>query len=127
MNSERLAYASSPFSITLSGENSTTITFTWNTLGFAKGNYTISAYAAQVPSETDTADNTKIDGLVLVTIAGDVNGDRTCDMADISMMIDAFMTTPGDTNWNPNCDVNDDDSVDMADISIAIDHFMEAW
>jgi hypothetical protein len=111
----------------LTPDSNTTLTLTWDTTAFAKGNYTISAYATPVPSETDTIDNTFIDGSVLVTIAGDANGDRTCDMADISMMIDAFMTTPGNAKWDPNCDVNDDDSVDMADISIAIDHFMEAW
>jgi hypothetical protein len=43
--------------VTLSSGNSTTITFTWNTTGFAKGNYTISVYAEPVPGETDTADN----------------------------------------------------------------------
>ena len=31
-----------------------TITFTWNTTGFAKSNYTISAYASPVPCETNT-------------------------------------------------------------------------
>jgi hypothetical protein len=111
----------------LASGSSTTLTLAWDTTAFAKGNYTISAYATPVPSETDTTDNNFIDGLVLVTIAGDVNGDRTCDMADISMMIDAFMTAPGDKNWNPNCDVNNDNSVDMADISIAIDNFMKSW
>jgi hypothetical protein len=41
------------------------------------------------------------------------------------MMIDAFMTTPGNSRWDPNCDVNNDKSVDMLDISIAIDNFMK--
>jgi len=56
----------------------------------------------------------------------DVNYDGSVDMADISMMIDAFMTEPTSPNWNSNCDVNNDLSVDMADISIAIDNFMKA-
>jgi len=60
---------------TLTRGSSTTITFTWSTTGFAKGNYTISAYAAPVLGETDTADNTLIGGWVLVTAPGDVNGD----------------------------------------------------
>jgi len=53
--------------ITLTSGNSTTITFTWNTTGFAKGKYTISAYAWPVPGETDTEDNTLPDGYVFVT------------------------------------------------------------
>lgn len=52
--------------VTLASGNSTTITFTWNTNGFAKGNYTITAYAEPVPSETDTADNTYVDGTVKI-------------------------------------------------------------
>ena len=54
----------------------------------------------------------------------DVNGDGSVDMADISLMIDWFMTSP--PTWNPNCDVNGDLSIDMADISIAVDHFMQS-
>jgi hypothetical protein len=55
----------------------------------------------------------------------DVNGDGSIDMADISLLIEAFMTSPGEHNWNPLCDINNDRSVDMADISAAIDHFMQ--
>lgn len=55
----------------------------------------------------------------------DVNKDGKVDMADISILIDCFMTTPNSPNWNPNADVNKDNIVDMADISIAIDEFMK--
>jgi len=34
--------------------------FTWNTTSFAKGNYTIDAYAPPVPNEMDTTDNTSL-------------------------------------------------------------------
>jgi nitrous oxidase accessory protein NosD len=53
--------------ITLTSGNPTTITFTWDTTGFAKGNYTISAYAWPVPGETDTTDNTYVDGTIQIT------------------------------------------------------------
>jgi hypothetical protein len=110
--------------VTLTSGNFTTLTFTWNTSGFANGNYTLSAYAWPVPGETDTADNNYTYGVILVTIPGEVNGDGSVDMADISLMIDWFMTAP--PTWNPNCDVNNDNSIDMADISIAIDNFMQS-
>jgi hypothetical protein len=38
--------------------NHTTVTFYWNTTGFALGNYYISAYAEPVSGEEDTTDNT---------------------------------------------------------------------
>jgi hypothetical protein len=111
--------------VTLTSGNSTTITFTWNTTGFAKGNYTINAYASPVPDETDTTDNTKIDGTVFVTIAGDVTGEGLCDMQDISILVDKFLAEPKDPRWDVNCDVNDDHIIDMADISIAVDNFLK--
>lgn len=52
--------------VTLLSGNSSTVTFTWDTAGFALGNYTISAVADAVPGETDTADNTYIDGTVKI-------------------------------------------------------------
>jgi len=42
----------------------TTLTFNWNTTNVTLGNYTIKAVASAVPGETDTADNTYIDGSV---------------------------------------------------------------
>ena len=111
--------------IVLPSATSTTRTFTWDTTGFAKGNYTISAYASPVPSETNTGNNNLINGDITITVAGDANGDHSCDMADISLIIDWFMKGP--PNWNPNCDVNNDLTIDMLDISIAIDNFMKSW
>jgi len=44
----------------------TTLTFTWNTTGMAEGAYIIKAVADIVPGETNTANNTYIDGIVTV-------------------------------------------------------------
>jgi outer membrane protein assembly factor BamB len=54
--------------ITLESGTFTTLTFTWNTTGFALGNYTISAYVWPVQNETDTANNKHVDGIVKVII-----------------------------------------------------------
>jgi len=59
--------------VTLESGASTTITFTWNTTGFAKGNYTISAYAWPVPGETDTEDNRKISTVQVVISVGGID------------------------------------------------------
>jgi parallel beta-helix repeat protein len=113
--------------ITLSSGNSTTITFTWNTTGFAKGNYTISAVADIVPDETDTADNTLTDGWVLVTIIGDVNGDCKIDGKDIALIIKVYGSYPGHPKWDPNMDVNCDGKVDGRDIALAIKNYGKYW
>lgn len=80
------------------------------------GNYTLSAVADTVPGETDTDDNTHIDGTVFVTITGDVNGDGTVDASDLFHLSKAYGCASGDANWNPNCDCNNDDKVDASDL-----------
>jgi hypothetical protein len=108
-----------------------TLTFTWDTTGVPYcHNYTITA-VAKITFESNTTNN-MLDGSmkIKVRIVGDVNGDGTVDMTDIKACIDAFLTYPGLSDWNPNCDIAPccpgDDSVDMADISVVIEHFMES-
>jgi hypothetical protein len=111
--------------VTLTSGNSTTVTFTWNTSGFAKGNYTIWAYAHPDPPETDTIDNTFIDGWVFVSIVGDVNADGIVDIEDIYLIALAYGTMPGQPGYKPNLDINDDGIIDIEDIYITALHYGE--
>jgi outer membrane protein assembly factor BamB len=109
--------------IILPAGNSTTVTFTWNTDGFAYGDYTISAYALLVLGETNTGDNGMTGGTVYVGIPGDVDGIGRVNMNDIVSLMKAFGSTPGQPNWNPNCDINGKGRVDMSDVVIAVSNF----
>jgi parallel beta-helix repeat protein len=109
------------------GRNSTTIAFTWSTTGFAYGNYTINAYAWPVPGETNTADNSVIDGTVYVGIPGDLNGDGTVNASDAVLLVSAFKSRPGDANWSPNADINGDNVVDVLDAVLLADHFRQHY
>jgi hypothetical protein len=109
--------------ITLANGASTTITFTWNTNGFVKGNYTIWAYAWPVLGETDTDDNTFVDGWVVVAMPGDINNDGIVDYADINPICRLFGKTFTDPNWNPNLDINNDNIIDYQDINIPCRNF----
>ena len=119
--------------INLTSGNSTTISFTWNTIGFAKGNYTINADATPVPSETDTTDNTHIDGWVIITIPGDVNGDKTVNILDCIILANHFGHangnghTPDTKEWKNcmNTDINSDNRVNILDCIILAGHFGE--
>jgi parallel beta-helix repeat protein len=53
--------------VTVARRTSLNLEFVWKTRGFATGNYAISAKATPVPPETDTIDNTYIDGCVALT------------------------------------------------------------
>jgi len=95
-------------------------TFTWNTSGFAKGNYTISAYATPVPSETDTADNSCMDGLVTVVAPGDVNADRIVDVTDAAAVSAHWYPGPpiGPLGFGSNFDINNEGTVNVLDAAI---------
>jgi len=114
-----------PTNITLTSGNSTTITLTWNTAAFPYGNYTISANATVVPDETDTTDNTLIDGWVLVTVVGDANGDCIASVADMVQVDIAIGTEPGEPNYNPNADVNCNGMISVADMVLIDIHLDE--
>jgi len=105
--------------ITLISRTSTAISSTWNTSGFAKGNYTISAYAWPVPGETDLGDNTFVDGWVIITIPGDVDGDFDVDIYDVVKICAVYGSNMGDANYVPNCDINCDGKINIYDVVIA--------
>jgi len=109
--------------VTLIAGNSTTVTFTWNTAGFAYGNYTLSAYAWPVPGETDTSNNQLVGGQVLVSIPGDIKVDGTVDIFDAIILAGAYNSKPGDPNWNPNAEINGDNIVDIYDAIILANHY----
>lgn len=54
---------------------------------------------------------------------GDVNGDGVIDVHDLSQIIKAHGSRPGDPNWNSSCDLNGDGVVDDLDIVIYEKHF----
>jgi uncharacterized protein (DUF2141 family) len=109
--------------VTLTNGMSTIITFTWNTSGFSKGNYTISASASPVPDETDTTDNNSTDGWILVTILGDVNGDFKCEGKDIAIIAKAYGSRVGQAGYVPNADVNNDGKIDGKDIAVSAKYY----
>jgi parallel beta-helix repeat protein len=109
--------------IVIPSGNSTTVTFAWNTNGFAKGNYTIWAYAWPVPGETGTGDNTFIDGIVKVTISGDVDGNGAVQLADIVTVAKAYGSKPGDSRWNPNADIDNNGIVSLVDLVIVAKNY----
>jgi len=124
---------------------STTISFTVDTIGLAFDNYFLKAIVNPVSGETDTTDNTYVDGWVMVTIPGDVNGDYEVDVFDKVIVGAAFGATYNSTDgmyWHqppdfvgpciycphtPNADINDDLTVDVFDKVIVGYHFGETY
>lgn len=110
--------------ITLESGCSITKTVTWDTTNFAYGNHTISAFAIPISTEINTANNMAVDGTVLLSCIGDVNGDQMTNIIDILMIIGRLWTTPSSPRWNPNMDINNDLKVNINDILIALHHVL---
>jgi hypothetical protein len=105
---------------------STLLSFSWNTTGVAKGNYTISAYAQPVSGETNTEDNSRTSSTaVMVTgLPGDLMPTfGVVDMKDIAYVAKRFGTDPSKPLWDPNADLNGDGKVDMRDVALVAKYF----
>ena len=134
--------------LTLQSGASKIVTFAWNTTGFVKGNYTLTAYARPIPNETDTADNILTGNRVMMAMIGDLTGeegwsDGKCDMRDIGLVSRGFganrVTDEADPKYgeywhpipcdscphSPICDVVQDLKIDMKDIGTVARHFGE--
>jgi hypothetical protein len=112
--------------VTLASGDRAKLNFTWNTNAFSRRNYSMSAYAAPVSGETETYDNnstaTKI---VMVSIPGDVNGDRTVELMDFFVVSSAYNSSPGKPNWDSNADTNNDGMVELMDFFVISQNYGE--
>jgi hypothetical protein len=111
--------------VTLASGESTTVAIAWNTTGFAKGNYTIVAFIEPVPYETDTLDNTYIDGWVFVSIPSDINVDGCVDSSDLGLLGGAWGSFEGEPGYFPGADINADGVIDSCDLGIMGAHWGE--
>lgn len=115
------------FFVTLDPGSSIILEFVWNTTGWYKGNWTMIAQASPVLGETDQTDNVKFGSDVLVTLAGDVDGDCDVDIYDIVTIAGAYGTSEGDPGYIANCDLNNNGEIDIFDVSIAAGNYGQSW
>ena len=113
--------------ITLESRASIVVNFVWNTTGWSKGYYILSALALPVTNETNTFDNTYIDGFIFLTIPGDVDGDRDIDIFDAVKIARIYGSQIDDIEYDPICDINDDGTIDIFDIVIAVSKYGQNW
>lgn len=120
--------------ISLNPGTSTLLAFIWNTMGYPKGNYTISAIAETVPGEANTTNNTFTDNWVIVAMVGDVSGpagvpDGKVDIRDLAAMAKVFGVNYPDPRYNPNYDITGptpgvaDGKIDIRDLATAAKNF----
>lgn len=109
--------------ISLEGRDSITITFKWNLTASARDTYSISTSVTPVPNEIDTSDNTKNDLTIILTVLGDLNGDRIVNRDDAAILALSFGSKQNQPLWNPNADLNDDGVINILDAIILGNNF----
>ncbi|MGD0785888.1 MAG: hypothetical protein ABR969_08745 [Sedimentisphaerales bacterium] len=59
------------------------------------------------------------------TFRGDFDGDEDVDYYDLAAMSDAWLSQPGDFNWNPDCDISEpkDNIINFSDFAV----FAQSW
>jgi hypothetical protein len=100
------------------------ISFSWNTTGWQKGKYLISAQIAPVIGEMDEADNVAAGTWLFITIIpGDVNYDGKVDLRDVYAIGKSYSSVVGDTRYKPELDLNYDGKIDLKDYYVATRNF----
>jgi len=110
-------------SLPLSSGASSTIPFTWNTTGLRCGVYKLSAAVVSVAGETYLLNNAVNGPSVILSLRGDVNGDRRVDIVDLASVGTAFGTTLGQPGYNPAADINNDGVIDIVDLVLVAGSF----
>jgi hypothetical protein len=113
--------------VTLTSGNSKTITFTWNTKGFAYGNYNLSANVELAPGETNSWTGPFTYGTILLTIPGDVDGNHVVNILDIVKITSIYGMKQGNPSFNPNCDIGNYGVINILDVVAATSHYGQKW
>ena len=106
---------------------SKTLTFIWDTRGWSKGSYNIKAVAETVPGETSIKDNQLVAGTVLISIPGDLNGDKIVDLKDLLLMNRAIKRAARGRKYVANADINNDGKCDKYDLEILTNNMGQSW
>jgi len=120
--------------VSLNPGSFTLLVFVWNTAGYPKGNYTITATADTVSGETNTANNAFTNGVVTVAMVGDVSGptgvpDGKVDIRDLAAMAKIYGINYPDPRYDSNLDLTGptpgvaDGKIDIRDLAAAAKNY----
>jgi len=102
-----------------------TILFNWDTLKMTPNNtpYKIKAEVNIIEYDTNTTNNSFLDGTVKIKLIGDINGDGIVNINDLTLWDSAFNSKSTDQKWNPQADINNDGVVDKIDGILIVQNY----
>ena len=103
----------------------------WETysVDLAPGTHTLTWTYSKDGSVNPTGDYFAVDNVVITSVAvrGDVNGDNTVSIADVTDLIDYLLTNNASGVNLQNADCNNDNSVTIADVTALIDYLLTGY
>lgn len=103
------------------------LTLAWSTAEVPFANYTLSAVADTVVGETNTTNNNFTDGVVTLTILGDLNGDFAVNSQDLLLLATAYGSSPIAIRWNPYSDIDENGVVGLSDLVLLALHYAQHY
>jgi hypothetical protein len=64
---------------------------------------------------------------VLLTIQGDINGDRKVALADLVLLANAYNSVPGSPKWDGRCDLNRDNRISLQDLVLLAKNYGKTY
>jgi len=64
---------------------------------------------------------------IILTLKGDLNGDRKVSIYDVVIVASAYDAEPGDPNWNPIADIVEDGTIDIYDAVAVCRQYGKSW
>lgn len=96
-----------------------TVTLIWNTTGIkVLSHYYLRVDADILPNESNTTDNTISFGPISTLLLGDVTGDRTVDIFDVTAVCMVYGTKEGGPGWYLWADLVRDGVIDIYDVVV---------
>ena len=61
-----------------------------------------------------------------IIFAADFDESCRVDFYDFNLLANAWLSAPGDDNWNPDCDISDpnDNFIDASDLGVFVDNWL---
>lgn len=115
----------------LAPQSSSVLTFQWSPKGMTPSStalHTVSANATLVLYETNTTNNFMASSVkVMIKQFGDINGDGSIDLSDMTILAKAYNTQVGQPNYNPEADFNNDGFVNLSDLATMAKYYNTSY